>query len=211
MYARAETSEQRLAIFNALSARNRVIAILRIGVPIIGVLVFLGVVAQIFIAGIANDFGIGRVTVNGDSITVDTPTYAGIMGNGNTYRVSAEGARTALTDLNIIDLQKATVVLQKPDGAEMTAHADIASLETIRQTASVPEVAHVSDSSGSAGTLNKVFIDWPRQTMKAEKVSFQLSGGATLDADSLDYDARTAIWTFRRATLTLPDLPGETP
>jgi lipopolysaccharide export system protein LptC len=211
MYARAETSEQRLQIFNALNTRNRVVAILRIGVPIIGVVVFLGLVAQIFIAGFANDFGIGRVTVNGDSVTVDTPTFSGIMGNGNTYKVSAEGARTALADLNVIDLQKVTVALLKPGGVEMTARADTASLETIRQTAAVPGTAHVSDSTGSTGTLAKVFIDWPRQAMKADKVSFQLAGGATLDADSLDYDARTAVWTFKHATLTLPDLPGDTP
>jgi len=212
MYARAETSEQRLQIFNALNARNRVVAILRIGVPIIGVMVFLGLAAQIYIAGIGNGFGIGRVTVNGDSVTVDTPTYSGIMGNGNTYKVSAEGARTALTDLNVIDLQKATVVLLKPDGAEMTARADTASLETIRQTATVPGTAQVSDSTGSRGTLDKVVIDWPRQTMKtAGPVSFQLAGGATLNADGLEYDARTAVWTFKHATVTLPDLPGDTP
>ena len=210
MSARAETAEQRLRIFSALGARNRIVGILRIGVPSIGVVVFLGVAAQILIGGIANDFGIGRVTVNGDQVTVDTPTYAGIMSNGDTYKISAEGAHTALTDMSVIDLSHVSFALVKPDGTQMSAQSETAALETIRQTVTVPGTTKVSDSTGNRGTLDKVFIDWPRQMMKASgKVSMQMNDGATIVADTLDYSAKTAIWTFKNATLTVPDIPGD--
>lgn len=211
MSARAETAAQRLQIFNGLKARNRIVGILRIGVPSIGVVVVLGLAAQILISSISNDFGIGRVTVNGDSVTVDTPTFAGIMANGNTYKISAQGAHTALTNLTTIDLNKAAVVLVKPDGTQMTARADNAALETLGQTVTIPGTTQVSDSLGSTGTLDKVFINWPRQTLKASgKVAMQMAGGATIDADGLDYDSKTAVWTFKHATLIVPDIPGDT-
>ena len=210
MSARAETAELRLQIFNALRARNRIVAILRIGVPGIGAVVFLGVVTQILIASVANDFGIGRVTVNGDQVTVDTPTYAGIMSNGDTYKISAEGAHTALTDMSVIDLKKIGVVLVKPDGTQMAAQSETAALETIRQTVTIPGTTEVSDSRGNSGTLDKVFIDGPRQTMKANgKVSMLMKDGATINADALDYSAKTAVWTFKNATLTVPEIPGD--
>ena len=210
MSARAETAELRLQIFSALRARNRIVAILRIGVPGIGAVVFLGVVAQILIASVANDFGIGRVTVNGDQVTVDTPTYAGVMSNGDTYKISAEGAHTALTDMSVIDLKKVGVVLVKPDGTQMSAQSETAALETIRQTVTIPGTTEVSDSRGNSGTLDKVFIDWPRQTMKASgKVSMLMRDGATINADALDYSAKTAVWTFKNATLTVPEIPGD--
>jgi hypothetical protein len=55
-----------------------------------------------------------------------------------------------------------------------------------------------------------VFIDWPRQTMKASgKVSMLMQDGATINADALDYSAKTAVWTFKNATLTVPEIPGD--
>ena len=45
--ARTESLEQRTAIFNRLALRNRLVAILRIGVPAIGAIVFVALLAPL--------------------------------------------------------------------------------------------------------------------------------------------------------------------
>ena len=54
--ARTESLEQRTAIFNRLALRNRLVAILRIGVPAIGAIVFVALLAQIYIGNLLEQF-----------------------------------------------------------------------------------------------------------------------------------------------------------
>ncbi len=212
MTARADTAEQRARIFAGLTARNRLVAILRIGVPALGVLVFLILAAQIFLASLERQFGIGSIAVNGTTVSVDTPTYAGALADGTTYKVSATGAEADLTAMDVIKLKNASILLVKPNGVTMTAKAESAALQTTDQLIEIPTQASVADSTGTTGLLSGSVFNWPHQTLTTSgRVHFDLSNGTALDADKMTYDAKARLWGFSGVTLVLPATPGETP
>ena len=90
--ARAETSEQRLSIYRGLVARNRLISLLRLALPVAGLAAFGWFAVHILLASLGGAFSIGSISFSGGSVIVDTPSYSGIMANGNVYKVSAEAA-----------------------------------------------------------------------------------------------------------------------
>ena len=98
--ARAETSEQRLSIYRGLVARNRLISLLRLALPVAGLAAFGWFAVHILLASLGGAFSIGSISFSGGSVIVDTPSYSGIMANGNVYKVSAEAANTPVTDLD---------------------------------------------------------------------------------------------------------------
>jgi len=205
MTLRAETAEQRFAIYSRLRTRNRLVSILRVALPVAGALVFLVFVAQLLLASLANNFGIGKISFTGSSVVVDTPSYSGVMANGDIYKVSAEGAQAAVANLNVIELKNAALQLTKPDGMQMSAHAGTGLFESLRQVVRVPGTAEVSDSRGNSGTLSNVVADLAHQTLKATgPVSISLSSGMSVQSDGLNYDSKANRWDFGHATVTLP-------
>lgn len=78
---------QRQAIYRRLEARNRIVAILRVGVPALGVLVLVSLLGQIYVSSLTSRFGVGRIEVTRDSVSIETPEYSGVLDNGTTYRV----------------------------------------------------------------------------------------------------------------------------
>lgn len=205
MNLRAETAEQRHAIYSRLGTRNRIVSILRVALPVAGALVFLVFVAQLLLASLANNFGIGKISFSGNSVTVDTPSYSGVMANGDIYKISAGGAQAPVANLNVISLNNASLTLTKPDGMSMSAHAGTGLFESLRQIVRVPGAAEVSDSRGNSGTLNDVVADLAAQTLKASgAVNISLSSGMSVRSDGLNYDSKANRWDFGHATVTLP-------
>lgn len=206
MTARAETAAQRLAIFEALRARNRIVSILRVGVPVLGALVLVAFFLQIFIASLAESFGIGKISFSGDRVVVDTPSFSGVTADGDLYTLSAEGASTPVTNLNVIDIESGMLTLKKVDGRVMTAKAEVSNFDTVRQLLTIPGTAVVGDSTGNAGTLKQVEVDVPSQSLKTTgPVHLTLHGGATVDAQTLTYASKVGRWDFGKATLVIPE------
>jgi len=207
--ARAETSEQRLSIYRGLVARNRLISLLRLALPVAGFAAFGWFAVNILLASLGGAFSIGSISFSGGSVIVDTPSYSGIMANGNVYKVSAEAANTPVTDLDVINLQNAKLLLTKPSGATMTATAAAGTFNTITQVMTVPGQAVISNSAGDRGTLDNVVVNLPNQTLMASgPVNIAMADGSTVVGTGLDYDAKTSIWTFGHSTVTLPQTPG---
>ena len=198
---------QRAALYAGLHARNRVISILRIGLPALGTIAFLALVVQILLASLASQFGLGQIHFDGNTVAVDTPSYSGVMANGDVYKLSAADAATAVTNLNVIDLTNGAMVLTRPDGSTMTARAAASAFDTITQMLTVPGLANVSDSRGNAGTLQQVAVNMATQHLTATgPVFLRLKDGTTVQSNGLDYSAaRTSLWNFGRATVVVPD------
>jgi hypothetical protein len=206
--ARAETAEQRLATYRGLVSRNRVISLLRIALPVLGLIAFGYFAIHILLASL-NGFTIGKIHFSGATVIVDTPSYSGVMKDGNLYKVSAEAADSAVTNLDVINLKNAELTLKKPSGAALTATAAAGAFDTEDQVLSVPGSAVVHNSTGDAGTLNDVVFNLPDQTLKAlGPISITMADGTTIEATGLDYDAKTSVWTFGRSIVTLPRTPG---
>jgi hypothetical protein len=206
--ARAETAEQRLATYRGLIARNRLVSLLRLALPLLGLAVFGYFALHILLASL-NGFSIGRIRFTGATVVVDTPSYSGIMKNGNLYKVSADAADSAITDLDVINLKNARLYLKKPSGSTMTASATAGAFNTLTQIMHVPDAAAIRDSAGDSGTLRDVTVNLPDQTLSARgKVDITMADGTRIESSGLDYDARASVWTFGRSTVTLLQTPG---
>lgn len=200
---------QRLAVYRGLRNRNRIVAILRIGVPVLGVLALVALLAQIYLSSLGSRFGVGRISVTEDSVTVETPQYAGLLDDGTAYRVSARAARAATEATDLISLEQAALTMDRPNGTSMQVDAEAAILDTTRQLVSIEELADIGDSTGTRGTVENSVFDYVSQTLLGEgPVEIDYADGTHLVAQGITYDAVKLVWTFKRATVTLPDTPG---
>lgn len=201
---------ERLSLFRQLQRRNRRVDVLRVLVPLLGILVFAVLTAQIYVSSLGSRFGIGQVSVSPDSVSVDAPEYAGLLDDGANYRVSAAQARAATSQPDLINLAEAAVEVVRPSGVRMSAEAAHAQLDTTRQLVLIPGHTDISDSTGTSGTLSDSVFDWVDQVLTAKgPVAIDYADGSTVRAKGLVYDARKRLWTFSGATVTLPATPGE--
>jgi lipopolysaccharide export system protein LptC len=205
MLERAQTADQRLSIYRSLIWRNRLIGLLRFAVPGLGAAIFLGLLVQIYISNLGQQFGISNISINRDTVTVETPQYAGVLGDGSTYRVSAAAAQAATGQLDLIDLTGASVILNRVDGVDMTADASLARLNVSEELVMIPDEIAVGNSLGASGVLRDSVIDYPAQTLESRGgVDFTFTDGMHLQARTMLYDASTQTWQFTGAHLTIP-------
>jgi lipopolysaccharide export system protein LptC len=204
----AEAAARNLT-YRRLERRNRVVGVLRWAVPALGLVTLVVLVGQIYLSSLGNRFGIDSITVGRDSITVDAPEYSGLLEDGSAYRVAADAAEARLDSTELIDLTAATLRVDKPDGTRFGAIADEATIDTTRQLVLIEGDAEVEQSTGTSGRFIDSVFDWQAQTLTVSgSVDIVYEDGATVEAEGLVYDARRQLWTFSRATVTLPDTPG---
>lgn len=200
---------QRLAIYRRLEARNRIVSVLRIGVPALGAVALVALLVQIYISSTASRFGISQLVVSSDSITVETPEYSGVLDDGTAYRVSASSARASVDATDRIGLSDASLSMARPDGVTTQVDAAHAVLDTTTQLVEVPGTAEVANSEGTSGVLDDTIFDYRSQQLTGRgPVSIDYADGTHLEAEGLTFDATRLVWTFTRATVTLPDTPG---
>jgi hypothetical protein len=200
----------RADVYRALKRRNRVVLLLRILVPLVGLAVFAVLGVQLVISQMTKDFTIGHLSVERDHLVVEAPSYAGAMSDGSVYKIFASKAEASLAAANLIDLNQAEVTLTRPDGLSGTAKAAAARIDTNAQTLTVEGVTSLADSTGGGGTVTGLEIDYPGQKMRTTgAVDATLSTGESLQAASMEYDAAKKLWRFERVTITLPGTPGD--
>lgn len=205
----AASAKDRAAIYERLATRNRVVGLLRLGVPLLGLVILLTLLVQIYISSLGDRFSIGRIAVSSDNISVDAPQYSGILSNGTTYSVSAANARAAPSATNLITLADADLTMVKVDGVTINVKAEGALLDTTGQTVTIKDIAYVEDSTGTSGIVVNSVFDYAAQTLVGQgPVSIAYADGTTLDGEGLLYDLPTANWTFGKASVTLPATPG---
>ncbi len=196
--------EDRQMLFRRLERRNRLVSILRIGVPILGALILVVLAAQIVISSLGSRFGIGQISITPEAVMVEAPEYAGVMDDGSNYRVSAISARASMDHADIIDLAEASVVLNRIDGVQMQAEAPRAQLDVTQQQVLVSGIVEISDSTGTMGTLRDSVFDWPARLLTTRgPVEIDYADGTKVRAEGMVYDAHAASWTFSRAIVTL--------
>lgn len=202
---------QRLAIYRSLEARNRIVSILRIGVPVLGAVALSSLLLQIYVSSRTARFGISQIVVSPDSVTVETPEYSGVLDDGTAYRVAATSARADVDATDRIGLSDAMLTMIKPDGVTIRVGTPSAVLDTTGQIVEIPGVADVSNSEGTKGVLNDTVFDYVAQRLTGRgAVDVDYADGTHLVAEGVTYDATAMVWTFTRATVTLPDTPGAT-
>ena len=200
---------ERLAVYRRLEARNRIVAILRIGVPALGAIILVSLIGQIYISSLSNRFGVGRISVTRDNVTVEAPEYSGVLEDGTIYHVMATDARAAIDATDQIALTDAALTMNRVNGVTMDVKAPAAMLDTAQEIVTIEGIAYVEDSTGTSGTIYNSVFDYVSQTLRGEgAVHIDYADGTTLDGTGMTYDARSMVWTFSGANVTLPSTPG---
>ena len=209
--ARTDTFDQRTAILGRLTTRNRVVSLLRIGVPAAGAAGLLLLVAQIYISNIAHQYGVSGIRIDRGNLVVETPQYAGAGSDGSRYLVTASEARSPIGRTNIITMHDATLTLTREGKSTFHVMAEEATADTSRNDIVIPGVARVTSDDGLHGTLEKVESDTASgMTVAKGPVHMMFSDGTTLDAANMIHDGDAGLWTFERATVVVLDLPAAT-
>jgi hypothetical protein len=202
----------RARILRRLQARNSVVAVLRALVPAFGVLAFLLLAVQLYIANIAKQYGVSGISIDRGNLVVETPQYTGSGLNGARYVVNAREARSPIGSTRFINMADATLDFFRPGQATFHGSAAAATMDTAANAVDVPGVATVTDSGGLFGTLTTVHSDFKSQlTTAAGPVNLTFPDGATLVAANMRFDGAADLWTFERSTLVIPNLPRAVP
>lgn len=208
MAAIAQSPGPSIGVYRALERRNRVIGVLRLVVPLLGLLVLGALGIQMIIGTVlTRDFAIGRVTIERNRLQVEMPRYAGLLADGTGYEVSAASASGALDQPSVIELIDAHIVLTKVSGVIVTIDAARAELETQLQLIDVPGVTLVTDTEGMRAEVDLLHVDMVAQVATGGRTRVDYASGQSLDAEAIRYDALTREWTFTGAAVGLPDLP----
>jgi lipopolysaccharide export system protein LptC len=200
---------ERLAVYRRLAGRNRIVAILRIGVPALGAIILVSLIGQIYISSLSSRFGVGRIAVTRENVTVEAPEYSGVLEDGTIYHVWATNAVAAIDATDLIALTDAALTMERATGVTMDVTAPEATLDTAREIVTIKGVAHVEDSTGTSGTIHNSVFDYVSQTLAGEgAVHIDYADGTTLDGTGMTYNAKSMVWTFSGADVTLPSTPG---
>ncbi|WP_172121767.1 MULTISPECIES: hypothetical protein [unclassified Devosia] len=206
------TSTDRLATYRRLQGRNRMVGVLRVAVPALGAVTLLLLVGQIYLSSLLDQFSIGEVSMDRESIRVEAPEYAGVLSDGSAYRVRASDAQAMLNSTEQIALRDAALNVVRPDGVVFDASADSAVLDTAQRVVRIEGASDISDSTGTSGTIEQSVFDWSAQTLTGDgPVVIHYADGTELTAAGMQFDAEASVWTFSGATVTLPHTPGAQP
>lgn len=202
----AQSPNDRERIYRALGRRNEFIALLRIMVPLLGVVILFVLLFQIIVANLTSGLNISGVRIEKNTLVIDAPEYSGIMANGTRYTIIADAAAAAISGRDLIELSNARVDLVRPDGYRMLANAANAQFQIAEQKIEVVDLMTVSDSYGMSAKLLNVTIDWVAQTLVArDNVYVTFADGSVLTGGSLIYDAGRQVWEFSSVKLIVPN------
>lgn len=205
---RVDTYDQRADILGSILLRNRVVAALRIVVPAIGVVALLVLVSQIYVVGLARQYGVAGIRIDRGNLVVEAPQYSGTGSNGSRYLATAREARTALAGSSDIDMTDATLELLQGDGTTYFATAKTAHMNTATELLKAPGLVDVKGSDGLLGTLNDVEMDNRSEILISNgAVDLLLPDGTTIVGDTMLRDGKSQTYTFTNATVVVPDLP----
>jgi hypothetical protein len=211
-FTRTDSADLRAELFGRLSAHNRRIGLLRALVPALGVLAFLLLAGQIYLANLARQYGVSGIHIDRGNLVVDTPRYSGSGSDGSHYTINASAARSPLTNTALIDMTNATLDLTRPGATAFHAAAAEALMNTTSNEVTVPGVTHVTSDDGLSGTLVKLRSDMKAQRTTADgPVNLTFADGTTLIASGMIFDGKADIWTFANTTLTMSGLPDAAP
>jgi hypothetical protein len=209
--ARTDTAEQRSAIFARLVQRNRLVNILRFGLPALGSIILAALILQIYAASLVPGFGFANVTIDRGNLSVESPNYSGVGPDGSVYELTAATAKAALGNTDLINLTGAAFKVTQPGGTTFDASAEAAQLTLSSQVVVVPLGLRIGGTNGLDGTVQDAVIDISANRLTGRgPASFFFAGGTTLQSGTMSYDGKTRTWRFENGvTLNLSQTPGE--
>ncbi len=209
--AETGTADDRSAIYASLASRNRIVGVLRIGLPAIGAIIFLGLILQLYLGTMVPDFGFANVRIDRENLVFEAPSYTGTGTDGTAYTLGAESARAGLHNTDLVQLQGAALSMLKPDGIQFAARAATAEFSIRSQVVTVEGSTSVSSNNGLSGTVKNAVVDVLKETLVAPGgADLTFANGSRLTSDTMAFDGAKKLWTFNgRVKLNFAETPGE--
>jgi lipopolysaccharide export system protein LptC len=208
--ARTKTLEQRAAILSRLVRRNRIVGILRYGVPALGLIIFAALALQLYVGNLLQQFGIARISIDRNNLVVETPSYVVMGGDGMRYAMSAASARASFGSPDLMALRDAALAVTGEAAKGYHAVASEATLDTGNQHMTIPGIATITSDDGTNGTVAALTIDMRKRSATGTgPVDLQFRDGTTLKATGMSFTEAGRVWTFNRVTLRLLDTPKD--
>jgi hypothetical protein len=202
---------QRGAILSKLLLRNRLVAILRIGVPAIGIVVFAALALQIYVGNLVAQYGISGVFIDRGNLVVETPSFEASGADGTLYSMAAEAARASLTQPDELVLTGATLNIAPPGAPFYRAIAKGAIFSTTTQELRIDGSLEVAGESGMQGTIDGLMVNMQKRSALANgAVQLAFPDGTAFNAASMSYDSEGRTWHFTKVNMTLIDTPRDT-
>lgn len=200
----------RAGVFDGLMRRNRIVSLLRIAVPVLGVVIVAAVCVGIFLNGLLNQFGISRIHIDRNNLVVDTPQLSSTLADGTAISLAASNAKLAPNDSDKVRLSDARFEATLRDGQSFTALAGTADLTVSTQTIHVPGRTEITTGDGATGYADQLIVDALGFAARADgPVALTFPSGNRLEAADMLYDHQTRLITFHKVKLWLVSTPGE--
>lgn len=210
--SRTGNLEQRNAILDRLVLRNRLVGILRIGVPAVGIVVFVALALQIYIGNLVEQFGITRFTIDRNNLVVETPSFEATGRDGTLYKMSAELARAAFDKPEDLSLAGVIVDIAPPNAPGYRAQVRDAMFSTRTQELSIAGIVEVTGETGLHGTIAGLVVNLEKRSAQAGgAVALTYPDGTAFTASSMSYDGRGQTWHFTNVRMSLVDTPKVAP
>jgi lipopolysaccharide export system protein LptC len=205
--ATADPARERL--YARLSRRNRLVTLLRVAVPVAGAVILAVVVGGIVVDNLREQFGFSSIRIDRDNLVVDTPKLTATGDDGTLYSATARVAKVRVGGTDVIDMTDAVFTMTPLEGAAFTALSPLATLQTKTQIITVPGTMSVTSNDGLHGTITDFTGDVPTWQIVANgAVDLTFPEGMHVQSQGMTYDGNKKLWSFSRATVTLPETPG---
>lgn len=194
----------RAEMFRRLGRRHLAIAALRVGVPIVGVLAFAALAAQIYFASFLGGLGVEGLRLERDRLIVDRPQMTGTLAGTGRYEFSADTASTQLSTATGIDLSRLAAQLLFNSGATASLAAPGGRFDFGPRLLILAGPMRLTSSDGISGEVQGARIDLTAQTLSADAgAEFAFPGGSSMVADTMFYDANSGALRFERVRLSI--------
>ncbi|MEP7239333.1 MAG: hypothetical protein ABI697_00470 [Devosia sp.] len=203
--------DPRAALYDALLRRNRIVGALRLAVPLLGVLVFIVLAAQIYVASLARQYGVSNIRIDRGSVVVATPRYSATAADGTHYDISATEARAPIEAAGAITMSAAELEVASPGKPVLHVTAAQVDTDAAKGTYHIPGLAQLRGSDGLTGTLGDLAGDVHAGKATSGPVDIVFGDGSRLVARSGRFDATARTLNLEHVTMTLPRLPEALP
>ncbi|MEX0860061.1 MAG: hypothetical protein WD017_03910 [Cucumibacter sp.] len=194
----------REAVFQQLRRRHALVRLLRIAVPLIGILAFAALAAQIYIASFGGVIGAEGLRLERDRLVVDRPTMTGTLAGLGSYELVADTASTQLSAATGVALDAIEASMLFLGGATAEVRAVSGRFEFGSRLLHTGERVDLTTSDGIRGEANGARLELPTQIFTADGgVSFHFPDGSTLEAELMVYDANRGSVRFEGVRLII--------
>lgn len=190
-------NDERIARAQKRARRHSIwVKILRVLLPLSGVLILGGMVGAIVLFNMFQNLGVGNVSLSMDGLVMDHPELSGHDGD-RSYKVKAVRAIQRLSDPRIIDLEtiQADIALSRDEGAAIVATRGI--YNSADETLKLYDGLQVDWSEGYTVDMSEVFVDMKTGALDTESPITIRSENGSIRSRTFDYDQDAGIAIFK--------------